>query len=136
MTTQTGAHGADASTGTPPDDPAGRGRLDVGPAVLRKIVEHAADTAPATRHRTRTVAGLGVGEAGPSAKITPRPGGEVDIRLSLTLVYPGPVRAAVAEIRERIAADLRRMTGHRLRSFVVEVDALQSDRAPRGGRVT
>lgn len=117
-------------------EPDERGRLDVGPAVLRTIVEHAADTAPAVRHRARTVAGLGMGEAGPSAKVTARPGGELDVRLSLTLVYPGPVRVAVAEVRERVAADLRRMTGHRLRSFVVEVDALQSDRAPRAGRVS
>lgn len=118
---------------TAPED---RGGLEVDPAVLRTIVEYAADTAAATRHRTRSVAGLGMGSTGPSAKVTPRPGGEVDVRLSLTLVYPTPVRAAVAEVRERIAGDLHRMTGHRLRSFVVEVDALQSDRAPSAARVS
>jgi len=109
-----------------PDD---RGSLDIDPAVLKKIVEYAADTAPATRHRARTVAGLGMGESGPSARITTRSAEEIDVRLRLTLVYPGPVRAAVAEVRERVAADLRRMTGRRLRGFTVEVDALQADRA-------
>lgn len=113
-----------------------RGGLDVDPAVLRKIVEYAAGTAPATRERTRTVAGLGMGSAGPSAKVTARSGDELDVRLSLALAYPGSVRAAVAEVRERVAADLRRMTGHRLRSLVVDVDALQSDRAPASARVS
>lgn len=117
-------------------EPGERGRLEVAPAVLRAIVEHAADTAPATRHRHRSVAGVGMGEAGPRARVTPRPGGEIDVRLSVTLVYPGPVRAAVATVRERIAADLRRMTGHRLRSLTVEVRALQSDHAPDPARVS
>ncbi|MEJ8277874.1 hypothetical protein [Pseudonocardia spirodelae] len=121
-------------------DPADRGVLDVDPAVFRKIVEYAADTAPATRHRARRVAGLDVGESGPSARVTRRPGpargtvgeavggaGEVDVRLRVTLVHPGSVRAAVADIRERVDADLRRTTGHRLRGFTVEVEALQPD---------
>ena len=112
-------------------DPEERGRLDVDPAVLKKIVQYAADTAPATRHRARRMAGLGVGEAGPSAKVVSRGGDTLDVRLWLTLVYPGAVRAAVAEVRERVAADLLRMTGHQLGRFTVEVDALQSDSAPR-----
>lgn len=117
--------------GTALAEPEERGALDVDPSVLRKIVEHAADIAPSTRHRTRRVAGLGVGDAGPSAKVVARTADEVDVRLWLTLAYPTPVRAAVAEVRERIAADLLRMTGHRLGRFTVEVDALQSDRASR-----
>ncbi|WP_060722096.1 Asp23/Gls24 family envelope stress response protein [Pseudonocardia sp. EC080625-04] len=118
-------------------EPDERGSLDVDPSVLRKIVEYAADTAPATRHRTRRVAGLGVGESGPSARVTARTGDEIDVRLWLTLVYPGPVRAAAAQVRERIAADLLRMTGHRLHRFTVEIGALQSDRSasPETARV-
>ncbi len=130
-------------------DPAERGVLEIDPAVLRKIVEYAADTAPATRHRARRVAGLDVGESGPTARVTRRPGpardtvgvtsgdttgdaGEVDVRLRLTLAHPGSVRAAVAEVRERIDADLRRTTGHRLRGLTVEVEALRSgDAGPR-----
>lgn len=134
-------------------DPAERGVLEIDPAVLRKIVEYAADTAPATRHRARRVAGLDVGESGPTARVTRRSGparstvgvtsddttghttgdaGEVDVRLRLTLAHPGSVRAAVAEVRERIDADLRRTTGHRLRGLTVEVEALRSgDAGPR-----
>ncbi|MFP5020453.1 Asp23/Gls24 family envelope stress response protein [Pseudonocardia phyllosphaerae] len=117
-------------------DPEDRGRLDVDPSVLRKIVEYAADTAPATRRRTRTVAGVGVGESGPSAKVTPRTADEVDVRLTLALAYPGPVRAAVADVRERVTSDLRRMTGRRLGALTVDVDQLQSDRAPEPARVS
>ncbi|MYW71427.1 hypothetical protein GTW08_04720, partial [Pseudonocardia sp. SID8383] len=58
--------------------------------------------------------------------------GEVDVRLRLTLAHPGSVRAAVADVRERIDADLRRTTGHRLRGLTVEVEALRpEDARPR-----
>ncbi|ANY05000.1 hypothetical protein [Pseudonocardia sp. HH130630-07] len=122
---------------TPLAEPGERGRLDVDPAVLRKIVEHAADTARSTRHRTRRLAGLDVGESGPSARVTARSSDQVDVRLRLTLVYPGAVRAAVADLRERVASDLLRMTGHRLHRFTVDVGALQSDTAsaPETARV-
>ena len=118
-------------------EPAERGALDVDPSVLRKIVGYAADTASSTRHRTRRLAGVGVGDAGPSAKIVSRTADEVDVRIWLSLAYPGAVRAAVADVRERIAADLLRMTGRRLGRFTVEVDALQSDGAaqPETARV-
>ncbi|MEQ3552372.1 hypothetical protein WIS52_18005 [Pseudonocardia nematodicida] len=117
-----------AVTGTRPADPGDRGALDIDTAVLRKIVEFAANGASAARHRVRSVAGVGVGDSGPRARVTPRSDADVDVRLRITLAYPGPVRAAVADIRERVAGDLWRMTGYRIREFSVEVDALQSAR--------
>ncbi|NIB33742.1 hypothetical protein HBB16_21515 [Pseudonocardia sp. MCCB 268] len=54
------------------------------------------------------VAGLGVGGAGLSAKVRSRGADEPTVRLWLTLTYPGAVRAAVAEVRERTLADLLR----------------------------
>ncbi|RZT85298.1 putative alkaline shock family protein YloU [Pseudonocardia sediminis] len=112
-----------------------RGTLDIDQSVLRKIVEHAADQAPGTRHRSRTVAGLGVGgDAGPSAKISSGSGG-LDVRLNLALSYPSPIRSTVADVRERITRDLDRLTGQQVRSLSVDVDALQGDRVPDSPRV-
>ncbi len=54
----------------PLTDPADRGRLDISPTVLRKIVEHAADQVPGTLRRERRLAGIDVGEVGASAKVT------------------------------------------------------------------
>ena len=45
---------------TPLAEPAERGRLDIHPTVLRKIVEHAADSVPGTlRHERRDESGRG-----------------------------------------------------------------------------
>jgi uncharacterized alkaline shock family protein YloU len=71
-----------------------RGRLEIHPAVLRKIVEHAADQVPGTLRHERRLAGIDIGEAGASARVTTGSGdpSAVDVRLELTLQYPGSVR--------------------------------------------
>lgn len=115
-------------------EPEVRGTLEIDPTVLRKIVEHAADQAPGTRHRARTVAGLGVGESRPTAKISAYSDG-VDVQLRVTLAYPAPIRETVADVRERIAHDLDRIAGQKVRSMTVDVGALQSDRDPDEPRV-
>ncbi|TCK24911.1 Asp23/Gls24 family envelope stress response protein [Pseudonocardia endophytica] len=115
-------------------EPESRGTLEIDPGVLRKIVEHAADQAPGTRHRTRTVAGLGVGESRPTARISAFPDG-IDVQLRVTLAYPAPIRETVADVRERIARDLDRIAGQTVRSLTVDVGALQSDREPDEPRV-
>ena len=115
-------------------EPEVRGTLEIDPSVLRKIVEHAADQAPGTRHRTRTVAGLGVGESRPTARINAFADG-VDVQLRVTLAYPTPIRETVADVRERIAHDLDRIAGQKVRSLIVDVGALQSDRDPDEPRV-
>ena len=48
---------------------ADRGRLEIHPAVLRKIVEHAADQVPGTLRHERRLAGIDVGEVGAVAKV-------------------------------------------------------------------
>lgn len=102
-----------------------RGRLDVHPSVLRKIVEYAADRVPGTLHRGRTLAGFDVGDAGIKATITTTGVNTVDIRLDLALTYPAPVHDTVAAIREQVASDLERIAGHRVRSLAVNVSGLR-----------
>ena len=45
----------------PQAEPDERGRLDIHPAVQRKIVEHAADDVPGTLGNERRLAGIDVG---------------------------------------------------------------------------
>ena len=84
---------------TPQAEPADRGSLDIHPAVLRKIVEYAADTVPGTLRNERRLAGIDVGEAGASARVTVGRGepAPVDVRLELTLRYPVPIGNVVEE---------------------------------------
>jgi uncharacterized alkaline shock family protein YloU len=109
-----------------------RGRLEIHPAVLRKIVEHAADQVPGTLRHERRLAGIdiGIGEAGASARVTAGPGDPpvVDIRLELTLQYPAPVRTVVAAVRAKVSEELVRIAGRRVRAMTVTVAGLRSAR--------
>jgi uncharacterized alkaline shock family protein YloU len=115
-------------TGLPPAEE--RGRLDIHPAVLRKIVEHAADQVPGTLRHERRLAGIDIGEAGASARVTTGPGDPptVDVRLELTLQYPAPVRTVVAAVRSKVGEELARVAGHRMRAMTVTIAGLRPAR--------
>jgi uncharacterized alkaline shock family protein YloU len=114
----------------PGTEPAERGRLDIGPAVLRKIVEHVADRTPGTLRGARRVTGLEVGQTGSTAKVGV--GAElVDIALELGVRYPASVAETVAEVRQRVTREVTRITGHRVRRFDVTVSGLYRAETPR-----
>lgn len=108
-------------------DDGDRGRLDIHPTVLRKIAEHAADQVPGTLRHERRLAGIEVGDAGASARITTGSGDPavVDVRLELTLQYPASVRSVVDAVRARVGDDLTRLAGHRVRTLSVTVSGLR-----------
>jgi uncharacterized alkaline shock family protein YloU len=111
----------------PPED---RGALDIHPVVLRKIVEHAADQVPGTLRHERRLAGIDVGEAGASARITQGMAdpSALDIRLEITLQYPAPVPNVVEAVRARVRDELVRIADHRVRTMVVTVAGLRPAR--------
>lgn len=118
-----------APGGAHPDD---RGRLDIHPLVLRKIVEHAADQVPGTLRHERRLAGIDVGEAGASARIVTGSADPtaVDVRLELTLQYPAPVRSVIEAVRSHVTSELTRLAGHRVRELSVTVAGLRGAPAP------
>ena len=107
-----------------------RGGLDIHPTVLRKIVEHAADQVPGTLRHERRLAGIDVGEAGASARITPGPAdpAALDVRLEITLQYPAPVRTVVEAVRAHVGEELVRIAGHHVRTLTVTVAGLRPAR--------
>ena len=104
-----------------------RGRLEIHPTVLRKIVEHAADQVPGTMRHERRLAGIDVGEVGAVAKVVTGFGDAqtVDVALELTLQYPVVVRTVVDAVRDQVDAELNRITGYRLRGCTVSVAAFR-----------
>lgn len=115
-------------------DPAERGRLEIRPAVLRKIVEYAADGTPGTLRHERRIAGIDMGTSGAGARVSDGPDGVVDVALELTLQYPAPVRRTVDAVRTRVADELERLTGRRVRNLAVTVSGLRgADDAPAAG---
>jgi uncharacterized alkaline shock family protein YloU len=109
-----------------------RGRLQIAPAVLRKLVEHAADQVPGTLRQERRLAGIDMGEAGASARVTAGSGdpAAVDVRLELTLQYPACVRTVVDAVRAKVSDELVRIAGHRVRAMTVTVAGLRPARPP------
>jgi uncharacterized alkaline shock family protein YloU len=104
-----------------------RGRLEIHPTVLRKIVEHAADQVPGTLRHERRLAGIDIGEAGARARVTLGHGDPtaVDVRLELTLQYPGAVRSVVDAVRAKVADELVRLAGRHVRALTVTVAGLR-----------
>ena len=113
-------------------NPDERGRLKIDPSVLRKIAEHIVDQAPGTVPAPRTVAGVGLGNTGATAKVIVT-AQRVDLRMELALRYPAPVRSVVDEMCRRISDDVRRITGYQVRSIAVTVSALLPE--PSSSRV-
>lgn len=118
-------------------EPGERGRLDISPTVLRKIVEHAADGVPGTLRNERRLAGIDVGEHGASARVTVGAGepAPVDVRLELTLRYPTTVRTVVGAVRAAVADELYRLAGHRMRTLQVTVTGMRAAAAPTPTRL-
>jgi uncharacterized alkaline shock family protein YloU len=109
-----------------------RGRLQIAPAVLRKLVEQAADQVPGTLRHERRLAGIDMGEGGASARVTAGSGDPavVDVRLELTLQYPASVRTVVDAVRAKVSDELVRIAGHRVRVMTVTVAGLRPARPP------
>jgi len=102
-------------------EPAERGTLTIGHAVVRKVAQHAAGRVPGTARD---------GKTGPKAKV----GGQdndVDLALDLALRYPAAVRAVVGDVRAKVAEEVEGITGYRVRSLAVTVSALLPDVPPR-----
>jgi uncharacterized alkaline shock family protein YloU len=109
-----------------------RGVLEIHPAVLRKIVEHAANQVPGTLRHERRLGGIDVGEAGARGRVSTGAidPPTVDVRLEITLQYPARVRAVVDAVRTHVAAELDRIAGHRVRALSVTVAGLRPARPP------
>jgi uncharacterized alkaline shock family protein YloU len=102
-------------------EPAERGTLTVGHAVVRKVAQHAADQVPGT---------IRDGKRGAKAKV----GGldnDVDLALDLALQYPAPVRTVVDVVREKVTDEVELLTGYHVRTLAVTVSALLPDVPPR-----
>ena len=105
------------------DSAADRGRLDIHHSVVRKIAERAADLTEGTTTVARSVAGLGLGASGTSARVAGY-GEQVDLRLEVPLAYPAPITVTVEAVRGNVRDRVETLTGYRVRGLDVIVSAL------------
>lgn len=107
-----------------------RGSLEVHPTVVRKVAQFAADETAGTRRRDRTVAGVGMGHQGATAKIDGH-GDQVTVKLEVAMQYPAPVRETAEELRRRVSEEIVRITGYRVGAVQLTVSALVSQSSSR-----
>jgi len=118
--------GADTPVAVPSlldEEPAERGRLDVGLSVVRKIAEYAADHTAGTVRTQRRLAGLDLGESGASAKVSGY-GEQVDLRLEVPLAYPARITDSAAAVRDHVRERVQALTPYRVRSLDIGISAL------------
>lgn len=113
----------DPATGEADDDAAERGTLEIAFSVVRRIAEHAADTTEGTVRTERRLVGVGLGEAGATAKVSGY-GDQVDLRLEVPLAYPAPIALTVDAVRGNVRERVQTLTGYGVRALDVTVSAL------------
>ena len=112
-----------------PDEAGDRGSLHVALSVVRRIAEHAADSTEGTVRTERRVVGVGLGEAGATAKVSGY-GDQVDLRLEVPLAYPAPIALTVDAVRGNVRERVQTLTGYAVRSLDVTVSALTVPAGP------
>jgi uncharacterized alkaline shock family protein YloU len=121
---------ASAPGRTGSDDEAGeRGSLEIAFSVVRRIAEHAADTTEGTVRTERRLVGVGLGEAGATAKVSGY-GDQVDLRLEVPLAYPAPIALTVDAVRGNVRERVQTLTGYSVRALDVTVSALAVPAGP------
>ncbi|GAA4672033.1 Asp23/Gls24 family envelope stress response protein [Nocardioides nanhaiensis] len=106
----------------PPED---RGSLEVRLKAIRHVVERVALQTPGVvRHST--VLGRVSGGGSPHADVTMR-GRSARIALRVAVVWPAPVTAVAAEVRDAVRSEAARLTGVHVETVDVEVYAVSDD---------
>ncbi|MCD2196729.1 Asp23/Gls24 family envelope stress response protein [Actinomycetospora endophytica] len=119
-----------AATAAASEDEAGeRGTLAISFSVVRRIAEHAADTTEGTVRTERRLVGVGLGEAGATAKVSGY-GDQVDLRLEVPLAYPAPIALTVDAVRGNVRERVQTLTGYAVRALDVTVSALAVPAGP------
>lgn len=110
--------------------PDGQGQLTINRTVLRKIVEHTADSEPDIVRMPRRIAGAGIGEHGSSARVL-GPDQALRIRLEIAVRFPAPIATTVRSARANIREELERVADCQVRSMDVTVSALVAEQTAR-----
>ncbi|ASO21923.1 hypothetical protein FHR81_005612 [Actinoalloteichus hoggarensis] len=135
--------------GVAPVEPDDRGSLTIAPAVYCKLIRRVAhefpevlsdrrggrgvrvrrhDGAAGPRRRRRWVRGRRRHGSAPDRFAGPADG--VRVRLAVALRYPCGVREVAGRIRDRVIAEVDRVTGTPVRALDIVVDGLRADAGP------
>ncbi|RBY91664.1 Asp23/Gls24 family envelope stress response protein [Blastococcus sp. TBT05-19] len=120
MSTAVSAAEPDAAT----DDPGERGTLTLADRVVERVAGYAATQVPGAAAAPRRVLGISVGDARPDSEASVRArvdGGTATVEATIAVSWPASVRAVTEQLRERVRADVLRVTGVRVAHIDVDV---------------
>ncbi|MFC3298413.1 Asp23/Gls24 family envelope stress response protein [Arthrobacter agilis] len=123
--------------GTPHGDPSSRGTLVLKEKVLQKIAGQAAAELPFVGGRSGGVLGLGA-----TGDLDARPQADVDldgstafVSLTVTMLYPTPLRAGTEQLRAHVTETLERTTPVHVGRIDVTIASLETGSAGKGRRL-
>ncbi|QSB15416.1 Asp23/Gls24 family envelope stress response protein [Natronosporangium hydrolyticum] len=117
-----------AEAGGPADRaPEHRGRTEIAGRVLERIAARALTEVEQAGGSARRVFGVPLGRDEPGRD--PQVSAEVDgdlatLRMSISVVYPTPIRQIAATVRERVSTRVSELTGLEVRQVDITVAAL------------
>jgi uncharacterized alkaline shock family protein YloU len=123
---------------SPPAEPAEeRGRTEIADQVLERIAAHALTEVEEVGGVARRVMGVPLGQD--STQIGPKVDAHVDgrlatLRMTVSVVYPAPVRQVARRVREHVAGRVAEFTGLDVRQVDIDIASLVSAQ-PQGRRV-
>jgi uncharacterized alkaline shock family protein YloU len=114
-----------------------RGRTDIAERVLERIATHALTEVDEVGGAARRLLGVRLGQD--STGTGPRVDAHVDgglatLRMTVSVVYPAPVRRVTRRLREHVTSRVEEFTGLDVRQVDVDVASLVAPR-PQGRRV-
>ncbi|WP_433324519.1 Asp23/Gls24 family envelope stress response protein [Spirillospora sp. CA-294931] len=116
-----GARGGAPGALEPPET---RGRTEIADRVLERIAARALTDVDAAGGSSRRVLGVSLGKDS-APRVTARvDGGLATLRMTISVVYPAPIREVTRDVRERVTRQVGRLTGLEVRQVDIEVDRL------------
>lgn len=117
--------------------PEGRGRTEIADQVLERIATHALTEVEEVGGVARRVLGVPLGQDSTGA--APRVEAHVDgriatLRMTVSVLYPAPVRRVAHRLREHVIGRVSDMTGLDVRQVDVDIASLVG-RRPQGRQV-
>lgn len=107
--------------------PEERGRTDIADRVVEKIAGYALTEVAEAGGVSRRLLGVPVGR--PGAGATPQVDARIDghlatLSMTVSVLYPAPVRRVTSRLRDHVAARVGALTGLDVRQVDVDVDTL------------
>lgn len=116
------------ASAAPPADPGQRGRLTIAPRVIERVAQRAVAEVDSATGSPARVLGIAMSTTGERARVSATVQGDAaDVKVDMSVTWPAPVRDVTAQVRSRVATQLRDLAGIQHAHVAIRVSALHSE---------